>query len=98
MNSMFASTTTNFSIPVASELSVAHLPRRISADAGRALEKLSHAIEYLTLLFDDEEGPAYIQDGRYEAVELLMRENLEVYFACPEVPTLRQRLTAWLHR
>jgi hypothetical protein len=73
--------------------------RRIGPEAGMALERLGHAIEYLTDEFMYEEGPAPLRrDGRLEAIEILMAANRSVYFQCPEVPTLRERLSALLHR
>jgi hypothetical protein len=62
--------------------------RRISPQAGRALEILGHAIEYLT----DEyvhRGGSFIQcEGEVEAVQLLIGINRQIYFDCPEVPPL----------
>lgn len=73
--------------------------RRISPEAGLALEKLGHAIEYLTDEFMYEDGSApFRRDGRLEAIELLMALNREVYFNCPEVPTLRERFSNFLHQ
>ena len=65
--------------------------RRISPQAGRALEILGHAIDYLI----DEN--VYAADsrskkmGQMEAVQLLMKINREIYFECPEVPSVRER-------
>jgi hypothetical protein len=73
--------------------------RRISPEAGIALEKLGHAIEYLTDEFMNEQGELPFRcDGRLEAVELLMAANRAIYYHCPEVPTFRARLSAVLHR
>jgi hypothetical protein len=66
--------------------------RRISPDAGRALEILGHAIEYLTDEFVHAGGPLSASDSHLEAVQLLMAVNRQIYFACPEVPTLSERL------
>jgi hypothetical protein len=69
--------------------------RRISPEAGQALEKLGHAIEYLTDEFMNEDGlPPFRRDGRMKAIELLMQANRQVYFECPQVPSLRERLTS----
>jgi len=75
--------------------------RRISPEAGRALEMLGHAIEYLSDEFALEcmthKGMAV--DGappQVMAIELLMARNREIYFACPEVPTLGERLRSLL--
>jgi hypothetical protein len=70
--------------------------RRISPDAGRALEKLGHAIEYLTDEYIHEGGTFSRGDAKLQAVELLMAINREVYFSCPEVPTLASRWRAWM--
>lgn len=73
--------------------------RRISPEAGMALEKLGHAIEYLTDEFMNEEGaPPFRRDGRLQAIELLMTLNRRIYFNCPEVPSLRDRFTSLLRR
>ncbi|UWZ82910.1 hypothetical protein [Occallatibacter riparius] len=73
--------------------------RRITPQAGHALEKLGHAIEYLTDEFMNEEGqPPFRRDGRLEAIELLMAANREIYYHCPEVPSFRTRFSAFLHR
>jgi len=70
--------------------------RRISPQAGHALEKLSHAIEYLSdeFLVSDEGFP----QGRLNAILLLMEINRSVFDGCPEIPSLGQRLSAWLRR
>ena len=72
--------------------------RSISPEAGHALEILGHAIEYLADEYVHEGGSFCADDPRLEAVQLLMALNRQVYFACPEVPTLRERIRAWLHR
>jgi len=72
--------------------------RRISPEAGHALEILGHAIEYLTDEYVHEGGSFSAGDPRLEAVQLLMARNREVYFACPEVPTFGDRVRVWLHR
>lgn len=77
----------------------ARVRRRVSPAAGHALEKLGHAIEYLTDEFMNEEGhPPFRRDGRLEAIEMLMAANRSVYLDCPEVPTLRERLSMLIHR
>ncbi len=70
--------------------------RRISPEAGRALEILGHAIEYLTDEFVHAGRSFSAQDPQVKAVELLMRLNREIYFECPEVPSFAQRLRAWM--
>jgi hypothetical protein len=71
--------------------------RRISLEAGRALEILGHAIEYLTDEFVHAGGSFSAHDGQVEAVQLLMAVNRQIYFACPEVPSLGERWRSLLH-
>ena len=71
--------------------------RRISPQAGHALETLGHAIEYLTDEYVQEGGLFSAHDPRLEAIQLLMARNREVYFACPELPTIGERMRALLH-
>lgn len=71
--------------------------RQISPDAGRALEILGHAIEYLTdefVLAGDTLSP---RNGQLEAVQILMSRNRQVYYSCPELPTLTERCLAFWH-
>lgn len=72
--------------------------RRISREAGHALEILGHAIEYLSDEFVHEGGSLYAGEPRLDAIQLLMALNRQVYFGCPVAPTLGQRIRAWLHR
>jgi len=65
--------------------------RRISPQAGHALEILGHAIEYLSDEFVHEGAQICPQDGRLEAVQLLMGINRQIYFACPEAPSMGAR-------
>ena len=74
------------------------LHRRISPQAGRALEILGHAIEYLTDEYVHAGGAFDAQQALLEAVQLLMARNREIYFECSEVQTLSERCRAWLHR
>ncbi|MGH9563420.1 MAG: hypothetical protein ACRD3S_18350, partial [Terracidiphilus sp.] len=71
--------------------------RRISPEAGRALEILGHAIEYLTDEFVHAGWSFSAKGPQVEAVELLMSLNREIYFKCPEVPSLADRLRGWMH-
>lgn len=70
--------------------------RHITPVAGHALEKLGHAIEYLS----DEYVlcPAQDAKGQLDAIMLLMDRNRQVYFECRETVTLGRRIAAWLHR
>jgi hypothetical protein len=98
---MAASTTSGFLIPATAP--VASAPRvssarrrRISPQAGRALEILGHAIEYLTDEFVHSGGNFNARNEQLEAVQLLMAMNRQVYFECPEVPTLGERFRGML--
>ncbi len=71
--------------------------RRVSPQAGRALEILGHAIEYLADEFIYAGGSFSARDPQVEAVQLLMGLNREVYFDCPEVPTFSERCRELLH-
>jgi hypothetical protein len=75
-----------------------HRRRRMSPEAGHALEILGHAIEYLADEYAHEGGSFSGSDPRLEAIQLLMAVNRQVYLACPEVPTLGERIRAWLQR
>jgi len=70
--------------------------RRISPEAGHALEILGHAIEYLTDEFVYAGGSFSAHDAQVEAVQLLMGLNREVYFDCPEVPTFADRFRTFV--
>lgn len=71
--------------------------RRITPQAGRALEILGHAIEYLTDEFVHEGKPLSADNRQIMAVQLLMAVNRQIYCECPVVPTLRERCRAVLH-
>jgi hypothetical protein len=71
--------------------------RHIDPQAGHALEILGHAIEYLTDEYVHEGGLFSAHDARIEAVQLLMALNRKIYYDCPEVPTLRERLYDFFH-
>lgn len=96
-----SSTTCGFSVPVSAPTAMTgHRPphrRRISPDAGRALEILGHAIEYLADEFVFAGGSFSAHDSQVEAVQLLMGINRQIYFSCPEIPTFAERCRAWLH-
>lgn len=65
--------------------------RRISPEAGRALEILGHAIEYLGDEFGRAGRSAAARSAQAEAVELLMEINRQIYFQCPELPSMSAR-------
>jgi hypothetical protein len=69
--------------------------RRTTPEAGFALEILGHAIEYLADEYVHEAGllpSIHCGDPRVEAIQLLMAANRQVYYACPVVPSLYQRV------
>jgi hypothetical protein len=72
--------------------------RQITPQAGKALEKLSHAIEYLTDEFVQSGASFSATNSQLEAVQMLMALNRRVYFECPEVPTIGERLRGILRR
>ena len=101
---MAASTTSGFSIasgfpataPVVAAPVARHRRRIITPQAGRALEVLGHAIEYLTDEFVHEGGGFAANNAQLEAVQLLMALNRQVYFECPEAPTFAERCRSLL--
>lgn len=72
--------------------------RRIPQRAGKALEILAHALEYLTDEYVDSDAAGTVLEGRLEAIELLMALNRRIYLDCPEKPTPRARCRAFLRR
>jgi hypothetical protein len=103
MVDMATLSTAGFLVPKTTHPSVAEQfarkqRRHINARAGKALEKLSHAIEYLTDEFVQSGASFSPNNSQLEAVQLLMSLNRRVYFECPEVPTLGERLRGLLHR
>ncbi len=83
-------------VPVAGAGRRASCRRRISPEAGRALEVLGHAIEYLTDEFVHAGGAFSAHDPQVQAVQLLMGLNREIYFNCPEAPSLVDRFRDWM--
>jgi hypothetical protein len=73
--------------------------RRITPTAGHALEILGHAIEYLADEYAHEAGSLpsiHSSDPRVEAMQVLMAANRQVYYACPVMPSLYQRVVGRL--
>lgn len=99
---MNASTSADFSMsrstPAAQGSSLSSTRRRINSQASRALEKLSHAIGYLTDEFVQGNGSPSEHNELLGAVQLLMAANREVYFDCPEIPSLGDRFRLFLYR
>jgi hypothetical protein len=99
---MKARATDRFSTPVSAQVvpitSVhSNRRRRITSEAGHALETLSHALEYLTDEYMRKGRTFSAKDEQLEAVQILMALNRQVYFECPEVPTFVERWRALLH-
>jgi hypothetical protein len=98
---MAASTTTGFSTSAFAPAGVAQVNadrrRRITPQAGHALEILGHAIEYLTDEYVHSDASFSSKDADVEAVQLLMALNRQVYFECPQVPSFGERCRAFLH-
>jgi len=70
--------------------------RRVSFEACRALDKLGHAIDYLSDEYGLAGGSPDTHTPQLEAVQLLMAINREIYLSCPVVPSLAERLRGWL--
>ena len=98
---MASTTTIGHSIPVSASAAFpayahANHRRRITPQAGHSLEKLGHAIEYLTDEFVHMGGSFCAHNAHVEAVEMLMALNRQVYFECPEIPSLKERFRSLL--
>ena len=65
--------------------------RYIDFKAGRALEVLGHAIEYLTDEYVHDGGSLSANEAQVQAIQLLMAVNRQVYYLCPEAPTFAER-------
>ena len=75
----------------AAQMATSKRRRRISFEAGRALEILGHAIEYLADEYADSTESFLAGDPKVEAIQLLMALNRRIYFECPVVPTCAER-------
>jgi len=69
--------------------------RQITPRAGRGLEMLAHAIEYLVDMHEHEGSLLVWEKGHLEAIEILKSLNREIYFSCPVVPTLEDRIRSF---
>lgn len=72
--------------------------RRIPPVSGHALEKLGHAIEYLTDEYIHEGCVGGFSGPRVEAIQLLMSLNREIYYECAIVPPLSERIREFVRR
>ena len=73
------------------------IARQLTPEAGHAIEKLAHAIEYLTDEFVHDGKDLRDDKGRVDAIQTLMQLNRAVYFECPSRPTLADRFENWLN-
>jgi len=98
---MVVSMGTDFSLPLSAPAAASRVRpnrlRRISPPAGHALEKLGHAIDYLTDEFVHNGAQMSPGNGELQAVQLLMALNRQVYFECPQMPTVVDRLRSAFH-
>lgn len=93
-------TTVVYTVPGHAAAQLAAVPdakrrRLITPQAGRALEILGHAIEYLTDEYVLEAKDLSAHDPQVKAIQVLMAINREIYFECPVMPTFRERLRAF---
>jgi hypothetical protein len=82
--------------PLTSERAVRS--RHITPEAGRALEKLGHDIDYLADELVDKGTLLSPNDDRIQAIQILMALNRKVYFECPIIQTVGERFRAFLGR
>jgi hypothetical protein len=76
----------------------ANCRRHITSDAGRALEILGHAIEYLTDEYLHDAAEISAHDPHVQAVQILMALNRQIYYACPLEPAFLDKLRTFFHR
>ncbi len=98
---MAAATTSSFQVHQIARSKAGHVARNqrhyITAEAGRALEILGHAIEYLADEFAHDGKTPNSHDPQVEAIQLLMGLNRQIYYECPVVSTLTERVRAFFH-
>ena len=70
--------------------------RRISREAGSALEIIGHAIQYLIDEHVHEGSLLKYEEANLEAIGLLKDLNRQIYLDCPEMPSFRERCRALL--
>jgi hypothetical protein len=88
-------------VAVAPGFGVRAARRRISPISGMALEALGHAIEYLADEYALNAGrlPAiHAHDPQVEAIQILMAANRQVYYDCPVVPHMTERIAGYISR
>jgi hypothetical protein len=71
--------------------------RRLTPEAGKALEILGHSIEYLEDEYSADSAPHGVPDAdpQLEAIDLLKALNREIYFSGTEVPPTFHRVRQW---
>ena len=72
-------------------------PRRITREAGQALEILGHAIEYLTDEYVHDARELSASDPQIQAIQLLMALNRQIYYECEVAPGFSERLRDFFH-
>jgi hypothetical protein len=75
--------------------------RRLSAEGGRALEILGHAIEYLADEYAADladKGPLGSADPRVAAIQILKERNRALYYSGTEVQPAFRHMKRWLGR
>lgn len=60
-------------------------------EAGKALEILGHALDYLTDEYVAKGEFVSVPDRHFEAIQLLMSINRSIYFSCPEEIGIAER-------
>lgn len=85
-----------FALPAATPLRPVR--RRITPESGRALEKLGHAIEYLTDEMVHRNDALTARAPDMQAVQILMALNRSIYNECPLRASLLDRCRDLLHR
>jgi hypothetical protein len=65
--------------------------RSVPPRTALALERLSHAIEYLADEIVAVGGPLTAHEAQMEAIRLLMALNREIYSECPQARSLWER-------
>jgi hypothetical protein len=72
--------------------------RQISPQAGRALEILGHAIQYLADQHAHEGSLIVWERAHFEAMSILKNLNRQIYLECPEVPSFDERVIRILRK
>lgn len=84
--------------PVPAIVATGAVRRTITPGAGKALEILAHALEYLSDECAVSDEPEPWLGARMDAIKLLKTLNRGIYLACPEAPTAGSRCRAFFRR